>query len=136
MSEGVYVPGARLTLKHRWFHARIGLCSGFRPCCVAFFSLFWAGREDTDYTTGWRRLYRNLMWVTGHKWSGCVKCPLCIARNAQPVEVKSCTEACGHDAEAMRRWPPSPEWFELHRIHEEYEAKRLADLENPMRVAP
>lgn len=83
---------------------RMGHCSGFRPCCIAFFTLVWSpvarGSVDEHCVIHRGRLhqwYWDLLLSTHVQY---VPCPLCLLRRDY-VDLRQCDVACGHHAEAM-----------------------------------
>ena len=90
---------------------RMGECSGFPPCCIAWFltgwKLIYGSIEDFYDRPTWRA--KLILWY--HEMcgeSGYVPCPLCLISGAR-VRVRRCTDECGHyqeckDLGKYRRW--------------------------------
>jgi len=68
-----------------WRHnIRCGLHSGIPWCCVLFFTFVWYPTAETR----WHERYRR--WRTWWHRNGCIRCPICILRNAPGISAKHC----------------------------------------------
>lgn len=70
----------------------MGRCSGFPPCCIAWYVTCWKLVCKTKYIWWYARKAGD---------SGYVPCPLCLMSGAR-VRVNKCTSECGHVSESRR----------------------------------
>ena len=84
-----------IRLKFREFSLdiRTGRCSGIPWCCMSFYVLIWKSLYDFQK---FHDAYFNLINKYNSESLYYIPCPKCIKH---PVQVKRCTEVCGHNLE-------------------------------------
>lgn len=89
-----------LRVRKAWLDLRMGKCSGFPSCCVAFFTFVWSpfvwNAGEARPMTWYQKWYLERIGPFEY-----IPCPLCLLSGSR-VKVRRCTDSCGHLEECRR----------------------------------